>query len=88
MTTLLDWRNWSLLQRRLIDSGLASRSDGIALARRRFQFLIGPSGIDNLKKQLEEGTVTCWRDPTSDREQGKLSLDSLEKGLQKLRKED
>ena len=75
-------------QRRLMDSGLVSRSDEVASARRRFQFLTGPSGIEKLKEQLENGTVSCWRDESSDRDQSKLSLSNLEKGLQKVRCED
>ena len=46
-------------QVRLIESGLVSRNDELASARRRFQSLTGPSGIDMLKHQLMEGSVSC-----------------------------
>ena len=74
-------------QVRLINSGLVSRSDELASARRRFQSLTGPSGIDLLKLQLMEGSVSCWRDKSSDRQQAVMSLRNLREGLQKLRME-
>ena len=74
-------------QRRLLTRGLVAHSDEIASARRRFQFLTGPSGIEWVKCELRKGTDICWRDPTSDRSQARLSLRNLEVGLQKVREE-
>ena len=74
-------------QRRLLTLGLVSHSDEVALARRRFQFLTGPSGIDWLKKELSKGSDICWRSSASDRNQARLSLRNLEGGVQKIREE-
>ena len=40
-----------------------------------------------MKSELRNGSVECWRDPTSDKEQARLSLRCLEGGLKKLREE-
>ena len=54
---------------RLFASNLVTRSDEVALARRRYQFLTGPSGIAELKRTLKEGSVNCWRCTSSERQQ-------------------
>ena len=72
---------------RLFASNLVTRSDEVASARRRYQFLTGPSGIVELKRKLKEGAVNCWRCISSERQQAVLSINNLEYGLQKLRKE-
>ena len=72
---------------RLFASNLVTRSDEVASARRRCQFLTGPSGIAELKRTLKEGSVNCWRCISSERQQAVLSIRNLEYGLQKLRKE-
>ena len=74
-------------QRRLIASGLVARSDEVASARRRLQFLTGPSGLDTLKNELRGGFAQCWRHRSSERQQAKLTLNSLMEGLSNLRKE-
>ena len=74
-------------QRRLLTRGLVAHSDEIASARRRFQFLTGPSGIEWVKCELRKETEICWRNPASDRSQARLSLRNLEVGLQKVREE-
>ena len=38
-----------LFQRKLLTQGLVSHSDEVASARRRFQYLTGPSEIESLK---------------------------------------
>ena len=38
-------------QDKLIASGLVARSDEVASARRRLQFLIGPSGIEAFRSE-------------------------------------
>ena len=48
-------------QGRLMDSNSVTRSDEVAAARRRYQYLTGPSGIDELKRTLKEGSENCWR---------------------------
>ena len=74
-------------QGRLMDSNSVTRSDEVATARRRYQYITGPSGIDELKRTLMEGSENCWRSRSSERHQAVLTCKYLEEGLQKLRKE-
>ena len=74
-------------QYKLIASGLVARSDEVASARRRLQFLTGPSGVEAFKNELRGGFVQCWRHRPSERQQAKLTLMSLMEGLSNLRKE-
>ena len=74
-------------QGRLMNSNSVTHSDEVASARRRYQFLTGPSGKEELKRKLKEGSVNCWRSRSLERQQAVLSIKSLEYGLQKLRKE-
>ena len=68
-------------QRRLITSGLVAWSDKVASARRRLQYLTGPSGSDTFKDELRGGFVRCWRHRPSERQQAKLTLECLIEGL-------
>ena len=54
-------------QEKLIASGLVARSDEVASARRRLQFLTGPSGMEAFKNELRGGFVQCWRHRPSER---------------------
>ena len=74
-------------QKRLITSVLVAWSDEVALARRRLQYLTGPSGIDMFRNDIRGGFVQCWRHRSSERQQAKLTLDSLMEGLSNQRQE-
>ena len=73
-------------QDKLVASGLVARSDEVASARRRLQFLTGPSGVEAFRSELRGGFVQCWRHRASERQQAKLTLASLMEGLSDLRK--
>ena len=63
--------------RRLLSKGIVMFSDEVASARRRFQSLTGPSGINDTLERLRLGKEVCWRLRSSDREQGEMSLKIL-----------
>lgn len=63
-----------------MDSSLVTRSDEVASVRRRYQFLFGPLGKEELKRKLKEGSVNCWRYLSSERQQAVMSIMCLEEG--------
>ena len=71
---------------RLLDQGIVNHSDEAASARRRYQFLTGPSGIWETLKEVSNWKDKCWRLRSSDREQGEMSLKILRDGLYKANK--
>ena len=75
------------LQRRLLECGLAVRSDEDASARRRYKYLIGPSAIDSTILRKSREVNVCWKDANSQNEQVKLTLRALTSSLSNLRKE-
>ena len=75
------------LQRRLLECGLAVRSDEDASARRRYKYFIGPSAIASSILRKSKEVNVCWRDVDSHKEQVKLMLRALTTSLSTLRKE-
>ena len=73
-------------QKRLLSQGIVSHSDESASARRRFQFLTGPSCKEETMAELTLGVDKCWRHKPSDRRKSDMSLNLLKEGLSKASK--
>ena len=63
---------------------LVTRSDEVALARRRYQHLVGLSSGG--RKRVEK-IESCWRDGVSERKQAEFTLKNVVLRLQRLRRE-
>ena len=72
--------------RDLMDSNLVSRSDESAAATRRYKYLVGPSGVSSVKELVRKEGDLCWRELTSEKQQASLTLSTLTRSLEKLRK--
>ena len=75
-------------QRKLLDFQVLSNQHEEASTMRMFSELIGPTGIGRLLRKIgKEGGLQCWKNFSSDRQKGLLTLDILRKGLTKERKD-
>ena len=70
--------------RKVQSLSLLTRSDELASARRRYQYLVGVSGSGTLKVEV---TDECWRDMISERKQADLTFKNVVRSLQRLRRE-
>ena len=75
-----------LQQGRLLRSGLAANTIEVTTARRTFQKLMGPTGGNFFKWEVDRCRRKCWSYLVSNKEQATQTLQSLKEGL-KLAKE-
>ena len=73
---------------RLRGKGIVGRTEEVAKARIRYQFLIGPTSCREFKERLSrERTGQCWRHKPSERRQAFILLKNLKERLSKVFKD-
>ena len=72
-------------QEKLVRLGLLTNLDEVAAARRSWQRLMGPTGVNFFKIEQDRYGKKCWKHLLSGRDQALLSLRALKEGLVKAK---
>ena len=72
-------------QEKLVRLGLLTNLDEVAAARRSWQRLMGPTGVNFFKIEQDRDGKKCWKHLLSGRDQALLSLRALKEGLVKAK---